>query len=220
MRLFGKAVWLWPLVLLGVALPCRQASACTIAIPPPVTPMPIVGSPDLTPPQLFDAYVDGPLRGVERGSCLRVSEFSVITQASDDRTPSDQLAYRVEALRGDVPLYYGEPMAYLHFVWVDDPDEPLDFEFRVRAVDSSGNESNPIDLRVEHPGAGTEGGCQFTPGGLGANSGAAPASAALLLALAWRARRSHGCGQRSACADLGRSVPTGVSASKQRSRRV
>lgn len=190
MRLFGKAVWLWPLVLLGVELPWRLASACTIAIPPPVTPMPIVGSPDFTAPQLFDAYVDGPLRGVELGDCLLVSEFSVITQASDDRTSPDQLAYRVEALRGDVPLYYDEPMAYLHFVWVDDPDEPLDFEFRVRAVDAAGNESNPIDLRVEHPGAGTEGGCQFTPAGRGATSAGAPAWAALLLALGWRARRA------------------------------
>lgn len=191
-RLLGmRGVGAWPLMLLGVELPCRLASACSLAIPPPVARQPIVGSPDVTPPELLEARVEGLVRGVNRGDCLIVSEFVVVTTAFDDRTPPEQLGWRVEALRGDPPLYYDEPIAYLYFVWVDDPDEPLDFEIRVRAVDGAGNESNPIDLRVTDPGAGTEGGCHLARVARGSAGPAAPAGAALLLALAWRARRAR-----------------------------
>jgi hypothetical protein len=176
------------LVILGAGLSPRLARACSYSIPPPVTPMPFATNPDVTPPQLFEAVVVDLERGIvptesaARGGCLTRSEFWIDATASDDRTAPDQLAYRVERLRGNPPLYYEEPMPYMHFVWEEDPDEPLDFEVRVRAVDRSGNESNPIDLSVYDPGSGSpEAGCQLAPG----HRPTPPVGAALLLAWAW-----------------------------------
>lgn len=178
----------WLLVILGVGLSARLARACSYAIPPPVTPTPFATDPDVTPPQLFDAVVGGLERGIAptessaRGGCSTRSELWISATATDDRTAPDQLAYRVEALRGNPPLYYDEPMPYMYFVWEEDPDEPLDFEVRVRAVDLAGNESNPIDLSVYDPGSGSpDGGCHLA----GTRRPASPVGLALLLALAW-----------------------------------
>jgi hypothetical protein len=178
------------LVILCGGLSPRLARACSYAIPPPVTPMPFAKNPDVTPPQLFEAFVSGLERGIvptdsdARGGCLTRSELWIDATATDDRTAPDQLAYRVERLRGNPPLHYDEPMSYMRFVWEEDPDEPLDFEIRVRAVDGSGNESNPIDLSVYDPGSGSpEAGCQLAP----RQRPVPPVGAALLLALAcWR----------------------------------
>jgi hypothetical protein len=185
----------WWLVVAGVALWPRLALACSYAIPPPVTPMPFATDPDVTPPQLFDAVIADLERGIvpsesaAQGGCLTRSEFSIVATASDDRTAPDELAYRVEALRGNPPLYYDEPMSYMYFVWEEDPNEPLDFDIRVRAVDRSGNESKPIDLSVYDPGNGSpEAGCQLAR----RHRPAPPVAPALLLVLAgWRLSARH-----------------------------
>jgi hypothetical protein len=181
----------WLLVVAGVVPWPRLALACSYAIPPPVTPMPFATNPDVTPPQLFAAAIADLERGIvpseseAQGGCLTRSQFSIAARATDDRTAPDELAYRVEALRGNPPLYYDEPMSYMYFVWEEDPNEPLDFEVRVRAVDRSGNESNPIDISVYDPGSGSpEAGCQ-----LARQHPPAPlVGPALLLALALRRR--------------------------------
>ena len=176
-----------------LGLPSRTALACSYANPSPVAPDSSKVGVDVTPPELLKLSASLE-RGIQpsdddvRSGCLKHSYFSLNASASDDQTPAEKLAWRLEALRGDPPLYHEEPVSYMYFVWEEDGDEPIDFELRVRAVDEAGNESNPVDIRITDPGAGSDGGCALVP----RRGEAPPLSALALLALAWAARRRQG----------------------------
>ena len=136
------------------------------------------------PPVLTAVRLYGLERGIPGGGgCLTHSTFSLEADASDDLTLPEELAYRVEALRGNPPLYYREPMAYMYFIWEEEPTDPLDFELRVRAVDKAGNESNPIDIRVTDR-VDAEG-CGLAP----SSDGVLPAWLSMLAAIGWCLRR-------------------------------
>jgi hypothetical protein len=176
-------------LLLCVELLAGPALACSYAIPPPVEPDPSKVGVDVTPPELLEVMVSELVRGIVpsdvRSTCQTHSYISISTHASDDQTPSEKLAYRVEVLRGNLPLRYDEPMAYMFFLWEEDPTEPLDFELRIRAVDEAGNESNSLDLRVMDRVDDTSGSCAFVP----ARRGRHVAGMSLLLGLGWSLRR-------------------------------
>ena len=174
-------------LLFALELAPRLAFACSPAIPPPVSVNPALVGSDGAPPVLESVRLDGLERGVYDG-CLVHTSFLLVADAWDDRTPSEQLGYRVELLRGEGPQVYDEPMAYMHFLWADDGARPLDVEMRVRAVDGAGNESNPIDIRVTDDGDGSEGGCSLAR----ASGGGVSAWLPLFVAAAWRLRRRRG----------------------------
>lgn len=184
----------------ALGLAPRIADACSYAIPPPVELDPALAGVDITPPLLTAVRLSGLERGIPgtAGGCLTHSTFWLEADASDDLTRPEELAYRVEALRGDPPLYYeDEPMAYMYFVWEEEPTEPLDFELRVRAVDEAGNESEPIDIRVTD-GSGTSEGCSLSRG----SDGALPACVPMLAATSgclrrWRRGRQLALGPNS-----------------------
>jgi hypothetical protein len=174
-------------LLLALGLGPRDVLACSYASPPSVAPDPALVGVDVTPPVLSALRLVGLDRGIpgNGGGCLTHSAFALDADASDDLTPPDELAYRVELLPDEVPFRYEAPIAYMYFVWEEEPTEPLDLELRVRAVDQAGNESEPIDIRVTDRVAGSEGGC-----GLARRSGAAlPAWLGMLAAMSWLRRR-------------------------------
>jgi MYXO-CTERM domain-containing protein len=95
-------------------------------------------------------------------------ELLVTAPAQDDRTPSDQLGYRLELVAGappaDLPAEPVRPwdVEHIRIDYVDDPDDPMPFDFTVRLipVDLAGNEgpaSEPLQLRFDPPS-----GCRFT----------------------------------------------------------
>jgi hypothetical protein len=174
-------------LLLALGLTPRLALACSPAILPPVQieppRVPFTGE----PPVLEAVRLAGLERGVYDG-CVISSSLTLDADAWDDRTPADQLAYRVEVLRGEDLSVWEAPLffRYLTFDWVDDGVDPLDVELRVRAVDAAGRESNPIDIRVTDPGDGSaDAGCNMAP----PNGRVMAACLPLLAAAAWRLRR-------------------------------
>ena len=150
---------------LALMLAPRLALACSYAMPPPVEPDPALVGIDVTPPLLSAVRLSGLERGIpgSAGGCLTHSYFALQADASDDFTPPEELAYRVETLPDHAPFYYDAPIAYMYFIWEEEPTEPLDLELRVRAVDKAGNESNPIDIRVTD-GVEESEGCSLSRG--------------------------------------------------------
>lgn len=183
----GAVVAGWVGTLFALALTPRLALACSYSMAPPVEPDPALVGVDVTPPVLSAVRLYGFERGIPGGGggCNTHSTFAIDADASDDLTPSEQLAFRVEALRGNPPLYYDEPIAYMYFVWEEEPTEPLDFELRIRAVDAAGNESNPLDIRITDGSEADEGGCSLLP----AKAGATAAGLWVLAAIGWLRRR-------------------------------
>ncbi len=111
--------------------------------------------------------------GYSQTSCDDLGTIEMeITPASDDRTPTEKMGYRIEVVDGEPPVglipdydvrAQGGGVLWLH--WIDeakDDQEPLDFTITIRAVDLGGNLgqiSEPIEIR--HPGSG---GCSSAGG--------------------------------------------------------
>lgn len=193
MRCAAFARVLGPL-LLTLELSPRVALACSYALPPPLEPAPDLLNLGGEPPELYGVSVAGLERGVDDG-CLVHSSFTLVPDVWDDRTPLDELGYRVERVRGDGPYLYDYPVRYMHFLWADDGSQPLDVELRVWAIDAVGNQSNPVDIRItdgedgsaEHSPAeeaAAEGGC-----GLGSANGGGMAAWLSLAGVACALRR-------------------------------
>lgn len=159
MRSAAVAGWVGTLLL---ALAPRLALACSPTIAPPLQIDAARAAFDTEPPVLAEVRLVELERGVFYG-CVYQSIITLDADAWDDQTPPDALGYRVELLRGKEPLPpYPEPMAFMYLWWVDDGAEPIDVELRVRAVDTAGNESNPIDIRIDDsPSSPTDSGCSM-----------------------------------------------------------
>ncbi|HTV18301.1 MAG TPA: hypothetical protein VMG12_06510 [Polyangiaceae bacterium] len=140
-------------VMVGsVGLVPRAASACSYAVIP-ADAYPVQSNAlDTTPPVLLDVSVAELIRGsgvVDSSDCTDPGSLVLATEAHDDQTPPEQLHYRLEVLDGDPrPLFYGEFVPDLVFLVFEGPDDPIDYELRIRAVDQAGNESEPFDLAV------------------------------------------------------------------------
>lgn len=147
-----------------LALAPRLALACSPTIAPPLQIDAARAAFDTEPPVLAEVRLVELQRGVFNG-CVYQSTITLDADAWDDQTPPDALGYRVELLRGTEPQPpYPEPIAYMYLWWVDDGAEPIDVELRVRAVDTAGNESNPIDIRIDDSADDpSESGCSMHP---------------------------------------------------------
>lgn len=192
-------------ILLAVALLLaapRPAGACS-----PIRNAPFVTDPeeqavDTTPPAAPEVALThlgrGSVPDCDRGcgmcsnACNALGSIMItILEAEDDRTPFEQMGFRLELLDGEWPeemfFYDGDirneqGSIYLH--WSDgakDDQEAIDFTLGIRSLDLAGNASaQAAELRITHPGRS---GCSTGPFGMG------PASFFLLLvAFASRAR--------------------------------
>lgn len=103
-------------------------------------------------------------------SCDDIGSIEVtLVHFLDDRTPGDELGYRVTLVDGTLPERFGLPEGVFLprveaeraprfvLIWIDgarDDQEPFDFTFVVTAVDLAGNESPPsAPIRASHPGS-------------------------------------------------------------------
>jgi len=160
------------------------------------------------PPRLLK--VDGIKRGVgpditgASTSCDDLGTLTLTMEAAEDqRTPPEEMGYRVQLAAGSLPdgltlpagpvrqlpLAEGDQQrAKLLFVWIDgatDEQEPLDFTLDITPVDRAGLEGGAARVRVKHPGSD---GCGL---GRSPSSGSlALLLAALMLLGARRRRRS------------------------------
>lgn len=130
----------------------RAALACSYSLPVPVETDPSKVGFDTEPPVLEDVNLVELTRGngiVDRSDCTKPGLLILETVVRDDQTPSRLMRYRVERLRGNEPGFtYGLPVRALWFRVFAGPDDPIDFDLRLRAVDEAGNESEPFDFAI------------------------------------------------------------------------
>lgn len=90
------------------------------------------------------------------------------TPGGDDRTLDDELGVILRVVEGEAPggmwpldeVVVPRVAGHATLVWVDGADdrqEPLDFVLAISEVDRAGNESAPVELRVQHAGGGGTG---------------------------------------------------------------
>jgi len=113
-------------------------------------------------------------------SCDGVGRITLrVSPSTDDRTPAEQIGYRMIVVDGTPPEGAGlgdEPVlllhdSYLFLGWSDDAEdeqESVDFTVVLIAVDAAGNESAPSDeIHIRHggrdPGCAVDGGGRRTP---------------------------------------------------------
>lgn len=138
------------------------ALACSYFFSPVVETDPSRVGLDTEPPVLLDVNLVELTRGSgvsDQSDCTDPGVLTLATVAHDDQTPSASMRYRVEVLRGDPPGFpYGQPARDLWFLVFHGPDDPIDFELRLRAVDEAGNESEPFDFVIRDA---VPGGCSL-----------------------------------------------------------
>lgn len=93
-----------------------------------------------------------------------------VLAAADDRTPPDEMGYRLELVGGDLPEPNGSLPSYdvrarggvIKLIWFDGESveqDPFEFSLVIYAVDLGGNVSAPSEpILIEHPGV--SGGCR------------------------------------------------------------
>jgi len=163
----------------------RIASACDYPAPETHEVDPEEAAVDDEPPAKVDAVGveirrgKGPQGGCSQTStsCDDIGSITIVpTPPSDNRTPSDELGYRVRLVGGVAPsgltipteavrLQSGDPPAlYLH--WIDgatDDQEAIDFSIALTAIDRAGNEGpESAPIRIHHTGSGS--GCRVARG--------------------------------------------------------
>ena len=105
---------------------------------------------------------------VAASSCDNLGIVVLRVEGTDDRTPADQLGYRLTLKSGTLPPGMDLPTGavrarpidparppQLLLAWVDgatNRQEAIDFTLSIAAVDLAGNAGEPIDLRVADPG--------------------------------------------------------------------
>lgn len=115
--------------------------------------------------------------GQGSSSCDDIGSIALIpTPPSDDRTPPNELGYRLRFVGGRLPdglripddarrLSQGEPPA-LDLRWIDgatDDQEPFDFTVTLTAIDKAGNEGpESAPIRIHHSGSSS--GCRIARG--------------------------------------------------------
>lgn len=139
--------------------------------------------------------------GMCSNACNALGSIMItIIEAEDDRTPFEQMGFRLELLDGEWPeemyledydIRIEQESIYLH--WNDgakDDQESIDFTLGIRSLDLAGNASaQAAELRITHPGRS---GC--STGGFGLGPGALFLLLMVLVSRAGRPRsRSRKC---------------------------
>ena len=181
----------------------RIAGACEFPAPVEHVVDPAEADVDKEPPVKIEAVGMEVRRGKgPRGGCSPTSTSCddigtitlVPTPPSDDRTPSNELGYRIRLVSGTVPSGLTIPteawrvengvVPGLYLRWIDgasDDQEAIDFTVVLAAVDRAGNEGpESAPVRIHHPGSSS--GCRIARG--------TDASLALVLGTLFCLRRS------------------------------
>jgi hypothetical protein len=187
-----------PGALVAMLLLDRPAQACSLAGWTNLVLDPTEQAADRTPPSaptvsgLRIGRGRGPERsgcGMSASSCDDMGTVIFAVSATDDRTATNALGYRITFVRGVMPpglqLPQGDVLSgtdgTFTLFWTDgasDEQEELDFALEVRAVDRGGNVSaTGTRVEVQSPGSG---GCRVSRGGA---HGLPSSTGALLLAL-------------------------------------
>jgi len=101
------------------------------------------------------------------GDCGDVGSLQLQFEVAGSSSWPTDLGVRLSLGGGSLPPAFQIP-AYalvatqgtLNFSGGDDPSQPMDFTLQARAVDSTGNESSPIEIHVTDSGR-QSGGCSF-----------------------------------------------------------
>lgn len=177
-------------LLIAASLTAAQADACSLVQPP--QPFEPTASDDKTPPTLDEAHISI-RRAKDPGSsgksdCSDVGSYIVTLRASDDQTPSADLAVQLELVKGNLPfsLPEGAVIDEPRFrregevsVSFGDDGSAYDAIVAVRVMDSSGNLSEAIEVHVSGDDVG---GCAFSRRPAGGSAGVALAMTLALLA--------------------------------------
>jgi hypothetical protein len=156
-------------LLLVTSLRAPHAEACSLRSPP--QPFEPPAADDETPPTLDEAHISI-RRAKDPGSsgnadCSDVGSYTVTLRASDDQTPSVDLAVQLELVKGNLPFslperavleepsFRREGEVSLSF---GDDGSAYDAVIAVRVMDWSGNLSEPIEVHVSDEDVG---GCAF-----------------------------------------------------------
>ncbi len=181
-------------LILAAGFTTPHADACSLLAPP--QPFEPVASDDKTPPTLDEAHIKIQ-RAKDPGShentdCSDVGGYTLTVRASDDRTPTADLAVALELVKGNLPFSLPEG-AVLEDAFARQDDE-LNFSFgdagnaydatvAVRVMDASGNLSEPFEVHVSGEDVS---GCAFSRRPA---RGSAAAAVAMALALLVRRRQ-------------------------------
>jgi hypothetical protein len=193
-RLGALTYWLGGSLLLATGLTAPSVEACSLRSPPQA--FQPTASDDKTPPTLDEAHISI-RRAKDPGSsgnsdCSDVGGYTVTLRASDDQTPSVNLAVALELVKGNLPFSLPDGAVLeeasfrregeISFSFGDDGGS-YDAVVAVRVMDGSGNLSEPIEVHVSGEDVG---GCAFSRRPA---RGSAAAALALTLALLVRRRQ-------------------------------
>lgn len=147
-------VWLGlTICLFGLACDARACSVLPTFDPVPASVIGSESAPAAAPVVTVERIVRG--RVGEAGTCAELGFLTL-------KVPHEVLGFRIEPVSGNLgrtvfPEGFVQPreQGRLGFVWLDgntDAQEPIDVVVRVSALSPDGVVSEPVQLRITHPG--------------------------------------------------------------------